>query len=360
MYSPLRFLPSVFIKRAPLHLTLFITRRCNARCPFCFYLEKNEKKAESSELSLDEITRISESMKNLLWVAFSGGEVFLRNDIAEISKVFYKNNRPSIMLYPTNGLMPESIMEKTEQILKECPNSIITVKVSIDGIGQKHDSLRGVPESFNKVIETCNLLGQLLDKYSNFELGINTVFCSANQDDMDEIMEFVRGQDMIKTHTVSLVRGDIKDNAYKDVTIDKYLETIEKLEKNLKEGSAPIYRFKGSRIKAAQDVLQRSLIHRTFKEKRRFLPCYAGKLNLVITETGDVYPCENFKDNFNIGNVRDFNYDIINMLSSDVSRKVISFIRNGCFCTHECFMMTNILFNPRMYPRLLKETLQIG
>ena len=360
MYSPLRFLPSVLVKRAPLHLTLFVTRRCNARCPFCFYLEKNEHAAESAELSLDEIRHISSSMKSLLWVAFSGGEVFLRQDIVEISKAFYENNRPSILLYPTNGLMPELIRERIEQILKDCPKSTVTVKVSIDGIGEKHDSLRGVPQSFNKVIETCELLGSLLDKYKNFELGINTVFCSENQDDMDKIIEFVRGLHMIKTHTVSLVRGDIKDDAYKDVDIDKYLRTIEKLERGLKDGRSPIYRFRGSRIKAAQDVLQRRLIHRTITENRQQLPCYAGRLNLVITETGDVYPCENFKVNFNLGNVRSFNCNIISLLNSEKAIGVVSSIKNGCFCTHECYMMTNILFNPRMYPGLLKETLQIG
>lgn len=360
MYSPLRFLPSVFIKRAPLHLTLFVTRRCNARCPFCFYLQKNGDITESSELSLDEIKRISGSLGNLLWVAFSGGEVFLRRNIVEISRVFYTNNRPSIMLYPTNGLMPDTIKEKTEHILKDCPNSVITVKVSIDGIGEKHDALRGVKNSFDKAIETCTLLGQLIDTYNNLELGINTVFCSANQDDMNEIIEFVRGLDMIKTHTVSLVRGNIKDDAFKDVDIDKYLGAIKKLEQNLKEGIASVYRFRGSRIKAAQDVLQRSLIHKTFKEKRQFLPCYAGTLNLVITEDGDVYPCENFKNNFKIGNIKSFNYDINRLIHSDESRKVVSFIKNGCFCTHECYMMTNILFNPRMYPALLSETLQIG
>lgn len=359
MYSPLRFLPSVLVKRTPLHLTLFVTRRCNARCPFCFYLQKNEQVAERAELSLDEIRRISSSMKRLLWVAFSGGEVFLRQDIVEISKAFYENNRPSILLYPTNGLMPELIRERTEQILKDCPKSTVTVKVSIDGIGEKHDSLRGVPQSFNKVIETCKLLGGLLDKYRNFELGINTVFCSENQDDMDEIMEFVRGLDMIKTHTVSLVRGDIKNNSYKDVDIDKYLETIEKLEQGLKDGSSPIYRFRGSRIKAAQDVLQRRLIHRTFKENRQFLPCYAGRLNLVITETGNAYPCEHFKDNFNLGNVRSFNCNVFSLLNSERARGVVSTIKDGCFCTHECYMMTNILFNPRMYPALLREALQI-
>ncbi|MBI5379918.1 MAG: radical SAM protein, partial [Nitrospirae bacterium] len=30
-----------------------------------------------------------------------------------------------------------------------------------------------------------------------------------------------------------------------------------------------------------------------------------------------------------------------------------------CWCTHECYQITNIFFNPRRYPALLREYLQI-
>jgi MoaA/NifB/PqqE/SkfB family radical SAM enzyme len=360
MYSPFRFLPSVLRKSRPLHLAFFVTRRCNARCPFCFYLENKEAPSPEPELSLEEIEQVSRSMGNLLWVAFSGGEVYLREDIVEISRIFYDNNKPSILLYPTNGLMPELIRDRTEQILRGCPNSVVAVKLSLDGIGERHDALRGMPGSFDKVMETYNLLGPLLEEFANFELGINTVFCSSNQDDMDEIIEFVKGLEMVKTHTLSLVRGDIRDEAYKDFDIEKYLRAIEKIERNLKDGSSPTYGFGGARVKAAQDILQRRLIHRTVKEKRRQIPCYAGRLNIVLTETGDVFPCENLKNNFKLGSIRDFELDINLLLESDRAKKIISPIKEGCFCTHECYMMTNILFNPAKYPELLKETLQIG
>ena len=46
------------------------------------------------------------SLGQLLWLAFSGGETFLRDDLVEIADVFYKNNRPAIILLPTNGLLP--------------------------------------------------------------------------------------------------------------------------------------------------------------------------------------------------------------------------------------------------------------
>ena len=88
------------------------------------------------------------------------------------------------------------------------------------------------------------------------------------------------------------------------------------------------------------------------------VPCYAGKLNLVLTESGDVYPCESFT--MKLGNVRNSGYDIKEILKDRKSRSIIKSIKdNGCFCTHECYLMTNILFNPRIYPKLLKEYLDL-
>lgn len=349
---------SVFWKRKPVHLTFFLTRRCNAECSFCFYLSDDNLSGEDrSEMSLDEIRRVSLSMGRLLWLAFSGGELFLRDDLVEIAKVFYEKNRPAIMLFPTNGLMTEVIRKKTEGILQCCTESTIAVKLSMEGTERVHDSIRG-KGSFSRTMKTYEALGELLDIYPNFELGVNTVFCSANQDDMDDIIEFVKGMDRVKTHTVSLVRGAVSDPGLKDINIEKYRSTIDKLAANLKNRESCIYRFKGAKLKAAQDNIQRGLIYETLLRKKQVLPCYAGKLNLVFTETGDVYPCESFT--MKLGNLRDSGYDVQKILKSQKSRSIIKSIRdNACFCTHECYLMTNILFNPRMYPKLLKEYWQL-
>jgi MoaA/NifB/PqqE/SkfB family radical SAM enzyme len=142
------------------------------------------------------------------------------------------------------------------------------------------------------------------------------------------------------------------------VDTDKYLAAVRKLEKNLQEGKSSVYRFRGARIKAAQDVLQRRLIHRTMLERKRIIPCYAGRLNLVLSEAGEVFPCELRTESF--GNVRDFGYDLKRVVRTERARRVHESIKNnGCCCTHECYFMTNILFNPRMYPPLMKEYLLI-
>ncbi|MBI2315531.1 MAG: SPASM domain-containing protein [Betaproteobacteria bacterium] len=133
---------------------------------------------------------------------------------------------------------------------------------------------------------------------------------------------------------------------------------MEKLEKNLKHRTSGIYRFNGARLKAAQDILQRRLIYQTALEQTRLEPCYAGRLNLVLTEAGGVYPCEMLTETF--GNVRDFNYDLARILRAEPAQAVTRSIQEArCHCTHECYAMTNILFNPRRYPALLKEYLQL-
>ncbi len=357
-YSPLSHVSDILWKRRPIHLTFFLTKRCNSKCPFCFYLKSTDDQAESNELTLDEIGRISSSMGKLLWLAFSGGEIHLRKDLFEISKVFYDNNRPSIMLFPTNGMLPELISERMERILQYCEKSVVAVKLSLDGLNGAHDRVRNTPGSFENTIRTYHRLEGLLEKYPNFELGINTVFCSENQDDMDGIIDFVSGLENIKTHTISLVRGNLSDTSYKNVYLEKYYHAIDRLEKNQKDRTARVYRFKGAKIKAAQDIVQRRLIHQTRMENKWLIPCYAGRLNLVLTENGDVFPCEILTKSF--GNVRDYGLDMARVARTDKALKIINDIRsNKCFCTHECNFMINILFNPMMYPALLKEYRQI-
>ena len=317
----------------------------------------SESARNSDELTLDEIEKVSSSIGNLLWLAFSGGEIFLRDDLVEITRVLYEKNKPAIILLPTNGLLTNIIRGKVEEILKHCRKSTVVVKLSLEGPEVLHDSIRG-KGSFHKTMLTYSALGELLREYPNFELGINTVFCSVNQDSMDDLIGFISKLKSIKTHTVSLIRGDVPDEGLKNININKYLDTINKLALNLKQRISSTYRFKGAKLKAAQDILQRRLIYETVIQNRQLIPCYAGKLNLVLTETGDVYPCESFK--MKLGNVRNCGYDIKKILKSEHARKSVQSIKShSCYCTHECYLMTNILFNPRMYPALLKEYLRI-
>lgn len=358
----LRHLPAL-VKPRLLHLTIFLTRRCNQRCAFCFYLAADSPVTpghRDGELSLTELQQIAGNTPPLLWLAFSGGEIFLRRDLVDIVTSFYRQTRPAIILLPSNGLATAEIVAASEEIVRTCPQSTVVVKLSLDGPPEIHDALRGVAGSHAAALATAAALGELQERYDNFELGINSVFCPATQESMLRTIDQVAAMPQIRTHTISLARGELADRQQLTAELDKYRQACEYLAAKLQNRQAATYSFGGARLKAAQDILQRRYILATAQQHKAQLPCLAGRLNLVIADDGTVYPCEAFLESMVMGNIRDHRGDLAGLLKTEAARRVVAAIQRGqCYCTHECYMMTNILFNPASYPALGKEYLKL-
>ncbi len=81
----------------------------------------------------------------------------------------------------------------------------------------------------------------------------------------------------------------------------------------------------------------------------------------MLTESGEVYPCEILTQS--LGNVRDHDCDIMRVIRTGQAADVLHSIADSnphCrTCTHECNYITNILFNPAMYPALMTEYLRL-
>ena len=105
----------------------------------------------------------------------------------------------------------------------------------------------------------------------------------------------------------------------------------------------------------AKRIIRHRLIAKIVRTNEYQIPCYAGNLGGALFANGDVYPCELLIDR-KLGNVRESGYDFQKIWFSDEAEKARRFIRESkCFCTYECFLTINILFNPRMMPAVLKE-----
>lgn len=164
------------IKQYPCFVTFLITWRCNARCSFC---DIWKKKNDAEEMTLEEIKNVFNQLKRIDVLRLTGGEPFLRNDLAEIINTVDKINKPSIIHLTSNGILTEQIISTMTKIksLKK-----IHIKISIDNMGEKHNQHRGVPGAYEKAKATVEKLAKLRDKF-NFHVGINHVILDEREID---------------------------------------------------------------------------------------------------------------------------------------------------------------------------------
>ena len=80
------------ISKYPEYIVYFVTSRCNLSCAFCLN-KKNQDNADSrKELSLDELDKFLTNTGKIRVLSITGGEPFLREDIADIVKLFKKKS----------------------------------------------------------------------------------------------------------------------------------------------------------------------------------------------------------------------------------------------------------------------------
>ena len=173
-------------KRLPMNLTFSVTNRCNSRCKTC-HIHQNK----SEELGLDEWRQVFQSLgKAPFWTTFSGGEPFLRSDFFELVRSLCEHCRPSVINIPTNGLLSDPIPAVVKQITDYCRRAQIIINVSLDGIGENHDAIRGVPGNYEKALQTLKDLKRLTAP--NLSLGIHTVISKFNVSQIPDIYRTVR------------------------------------------------------------------------------------------------------------------------------------------------------------------------
>ncbi len=339
----------------PLHLTFFVTARCNALCKHCFYWENLNQKQK--ELTLDEVDKIAASLDRALWVAFTGGEPFLRKDLPEFAKILHDRLRPVTLSINTNGIKTDQIVAAAERLVANCPRTFVGILCSLDGLAPTHDRIRGVPKNFEKTVRTFRELKKLKAKLPNLGVGITTTFCAWNQDEMDETYEFVVNDLVPDNWDLSFVRGKPMEPAIGVADVGKYRRIKDRVEHAFATGKIRYYEgMPLSRFVHAKERLSTRTVLKTIETGRFQVPCYAGALSAVISEEGNVYACEMLDKK--IGNLREHNYDLAKLWENERAGALRHFIRDTkCFCTHECNMSINLLFNPAVYPRIAGEML---
>lgn len=343
MHLPLiRIIKDLYFSKFPQYIVFFVTSKCNARCKMCFYWKEIENSNQKKELTIEEIKKISLNMPRFYSLAISGGEPFLRNDLAEICKIFINNNKIRHLSIPTNGLLTESIIKQTLEICKYSPKTKIEIEFSIDGLAKIHDEIRGVKNNFEIAIKGIKELMELEKIYSNLRIKINTTFSKYNQDHLYELIDFLKNNLKLDRTNISILHGQARIKEAEDYDIDLYQKTIDYLIKK-QVVSEKINLFDILIISIKHHA--RELLIKAVKQKKYPLKCWALKKFIVIRETGEVFPCEPIDKP--IGSLRENNYSLPLLLKSKRGNDYIkNFNSKNCYCTWGCSVLNNILYSP--------------
>ena len=323
----------------PMTVTYSVTAACQSRCKTCqigAMFCQDPSRAEA-DLTLDEIEKIFKTIKPVYFFNISGGEPFLRKDLPQIVKLACKYLKPRVIHTPTNGIMTNRIIEDTEKIIKIIrkydPTVPFTVKPSIDGVGEKHDELRGVKGNLDCLLKTIEGLKKLEEKYDNFHLELGTVVSNFNINDLDEIEDFVHSLGVESyRNEVAECRAEFFNKT------DPITPPAEVYQRLMKDFARKIEENIGkkkalARTTEAMRVVYYDLAGRILEEKRQVIPCYAGVSNVHINYDGGVWPCCVLGYDQEMGNLRKYNYDFQKLWHSKRAEKVRRYIRNkNCAC----------------------------
>ncbi|MBX3060103.1 MAG: radical SAM protein [Anaerolineae bacterium] len=324
-------------KMLPLNLTLSPSPKCNSRCLTCNIWMKRE-----NELTIAEWDKVLASLGTApYWFTISGGEPLMFPHIVELAKLAYQHCRPGIINIPTNGIL-NSGPERVRAILEACPDSQLIINLSLDGVGEKHDFIRGVVGNFEKFEERLEQYLALRREFPNFVVGIHSVISVFSVGHLDELIAYAdrSGADQFITE-IAEPRVEL-DTVGLPITPspEAYAAAIDQLMAYVNSKS-----YKGvAKITEAFRVEYYKLVKRILDEQDQVIGCYAGWASAQIYADGTVWPCCVRADN--LGNLRDYNYDFKAIWFGEKIQDVRRSIRaKECYCPLANASYTNMLMD---------------
>jgi len=336
----------------PLNLTLSPSPKCNSRCLTCNIWMKRE-----NELTLQEWEKVLASLGRApYWFTISGGEPLMYPHVVELAQLAYQYCRPGIINIPTNAILP-TIPERVERIARLCPESQLIINLSLDGVGEKHDTIRGVRGNFEKFEKRLEQLLDLRGKLKNLTVGVHTVVSVFSVGHLEEIISYVdrSGADQFITE-IAEPRVEL-DTVGLPITPnpEDYAKAIDRLIAYVESKQ-----YKGTaKITETMRVEYYKLVKRILDEKDQVIACYAGWASGHIYADGTVWPCCVRADN--LGNLRDHHYDFKEIWFGDRIKKLRqSVAAKECHCPLANASYTNMLHDlptlGRVGTKLLRPT----
>ncbi|OUL29876.1 radical SAM protein [Nostoc sp. T09] len=170
----------------PTAISMMANDVCNSRCQMCAIWQQKKDR----ELSPDELEKIfiDPFFSEVRHIGITGGEPTLRKDLPELYKAacskLPKLAGASII---TNAIIEDVVKQRVSQSAAVCQEHGIdfSVMVSLDGLGEIHDEVRGRKNNFQSAINVINYFRQ-----QNITTSFGCTITKSNALYVDELLDY--------------------------------------------------------------------------------------------------------------------------------------------------------------------------
>src|SRR5262245_28765324 len=229
----------------------------------------------------------------------SGGEPTTRLDLPQMVEMFHRHlPRMRKIGINTTGLTPARAIPMLTKIVEFCAarGTLISIRVSLDGIGDVHDQVRAVKKGFDRASKTIDAMQALSRTHPNFSFGIASTIFATNLEDAENILAWARarGLDVV----FNMLR--FTDAMLHNKELEEKIGFREREEEFMR-------RFFVDRVHEESVLSGQSFLYLHYADMiangyHRTMPCPFQSQGLLLNPNGDLHYCEN---SVKIGNVLD-------------------------------------------------------
>jgi len=281
--APILVLPPTSVFISP-------TLRCSSKCFHCGVWRDRKKIVELSPTQWERLLDDPYLVRaRTLW--FSGGEPFLRADLAELARRT-TDALPGLKSFTvaTNALHPFRLETFLETVLPAFKNRGIYcwIHLSLDGPARIHDQMRGVEGAFHSLERAVIILRRIKESGANIGWGFNCVLTGVNAQYIAETEKIASGMGGEITFNLALPEGGFYRGSGSGELNAEDRSTIKPLiEQFIRRDGAYYRRF----YESVLDVLER-------RPRRR--RCETLEATLYLDPDGSAYPCPYAYDEFRV------------------------------------------------------------
>lgn len=291
--------------------SIIVTYRCPMRCKMCNIWENPTRLEE--ELKPEEYKKLPQCNA----INVTGGEPFVRDDLEEIIKILRtKTNR---IVISSSGFFEDKIIK----LFKKYPD--LGIRISIEGLSQKNDELRGRAGGFDKGLRTLLRLHEMGVK----DIGFGITVSNNNSADMLSLYSLAK-QLNLQFATAAF------HNSFYFHKYDNKITNLEEVEDNFRKLIDKLLKEKHPKS-WARAYFNYGLIN-YIRGNKRLLPCEAGTENFFIDPFGQVLPCNGMEEDKwfdTFGNIKEVS-SFEELWNTDKAKEIRNHVKH---CPKNCWMI---------------------